>query len=138
VSDLLNESLGSLEDARQAQQQIKALMEAYPADQELQKTGAAAVEKITAWDGRIVQVLHQTYEDEDAWETMLSGQLRFLFDVIDNTGAPVTGGSLLRLEDLKAEWAERQAELRAIKTGYIDVINDWAQRKGVPHVASPG
>jgi len=138
VSDLLNESLGSLEDARQAQQQIKTLMKAYPADKDLQKTGAAAVEKITAWDGRIVQVLHQTYEDEDAWETMLSGQLRFLFDVIDNTGAPVTGGSLLRLEDLKAEWAERRTELRAIKTDYVDVINDWAQQQGVPHVNSPG
>ena len=42
-----------------------------------------AVERITAWDGKIIQVLHQTYEDEDAWETMLAGQLRFLLDVID-------------------------------------------------------
>jgi len=82
-------------------------------------------------------VLHQTYEDEDAWETMLAGQLRFLFDVIGDTGAPVTGGSLLRLEDLKSEWAERQAELRTIKTNYIDVINKWAQEKGVPYVTSP-
>jgi hypothetical protein len=81
--------------------------------------------------------LHQTYEDEDAWETMLAGQLRFLLDVIDSTGAPVTGGALLRLVDLKVEWGERQAELQAIKTGYIDVINEWAQRKGVPHVALP-
>jgi hypothetical protein len=137
VGNLLSETLGSLEDIRLAQHQIKALMEQYPEDKDLQTTGASAVEKITAWDGKIIQVLHQTYEDEDAWETMLTGQLRFLLDVIDGTGAPVTGGALLRLVDLKVEWGERQAELQAIKTGYIDVINEWAQRKGVPHVALP-
>ena len=138
VGNLLNDSLLSLEKVRQAKQQIKVLMKAYPADKDLQETGAAAVETITAWDARINQVLHQTYEDEDAWETMLAGQLRFLFDVIGDTGAPVTGGSLLRLEDLKAEWTERQTELRAIKTNYIDVINKWAQQQGVPYVTSPG
>ena len=54
------------------------------------------------------------------------------------TGAPVTEGALLRLADLKAEWSERQVELQAIKTGYIDVINEWARLQDVPHVASPG
>jgi len=133
VSDLLNDSLSSLDQARQAQGQIKFLMKEYPDDKDLHRTGAVAVEKITAWDGKLIQVLHQTYEDEDAWETMLVGQLRYLMDVIDGTGAPVTGGALLRLDDLKAEWAERQAELQAIKTDYIDVINEWAKQKGVPH-----
>jgi len=134
VGNLLSDSLTSLENVRQAQQQIEALMKQYPEDKDLQETGATAIEKITAWDGKIIQVLHQTYEDEDAWETMLAGQLRFLLDVIDLTGAPVTGGALLRLVDLKVEWAERETELQAIKTGYIDVINEWAQKKGVPHI----
>lgn len=137
VSSLLSDSLSSLEAARQAQRQIKALMTEHPADKDLQRTGATAVEKITAWDGKIIQVLHQTYEDEDAWETMLAGQLRFLLDVIDKTGAPVTTGALLRLDNLKEEWAERQAELQAIKTGYIDAINAWAQQQGIPHVTPP-
>jgi hypothetical protein len=138
VGSLISDALGKLGDLRQAQQQIKTLMSDYPIDAELQKTGAEATRKITAWDGEIIQVLHQTYEDEDAWETMLAGQLRYLLDVIDETGAPVTGGALLRLEDLKSEWAERQVELQEIQTGYIDVINDWAQQKGVQHVISPG
>ncbi|MCP4047690.1 MAG: glycosyl hydrolase [Gammaproteobacteria bacterium] len=136
VGNLLSNGLVSLENVRQAQQQIEALMAAYPADSYLQTTGKAAVEKITAWDGMIIQVLHQTYEDEDAWETMLAGQLRFLLDVIDDTGAPVTGGAMLRLQDLKAEWGELQAELQTIRTGYIDVINEWAKQQGVPHVGS--
>ncbi|MFB3076664.1 MAG: hypothetical protein ACE1Y4_01545, partial [Lysobacterales bacterium] len=138
VGSLIDDALSSLDVARQAHRQIEELMTEHPEDQDLQQTGATALERITAWDGKIIQVLHQTYEDEDAWETMLAGQLRFLLDVIDTTGAPVTAGALLRLADLKAEWSERQAELQAIKTGYIDVINEWARRQNVPHVASPG
>ena len=138
VSALLDNTLSSLDAVRQAQRQIEALLTEHPGDRDLQQTGATALERITAWDGKIIQVLHQTYEDEDAWETMLAGQLRFLLDVIDTTGAPVTAGALLRLADLKSQWSERQTELPAIKTGYINVINDWARRQNVPHVASPG
>jgi len=138
VADLVNANLGGLEEIRQSRQQIEALMAEYPDDKSLQATGNAAIEKIKAWDAEIIQVRHQTYEDEDAWETMLAGQLRYLMDVIDETGAPVTGGALLRLEDLKAEWAGWQAELQAIKTTYIDVINEWARGQGIPYVNSPG
>jgi hypothetical protein len=30
---------------------------------------------------QITQLRHETYEDEDAWPTMLDGQLRYLMDV---------------------------------------------------------
>ncbi len=137
LSGLLDEVLGSLEKARKAQRQIKALMTDYPDAVNLQQTGSAAIRQIKAWDGKIIQVLHQTYEDEDAWETMLAGQLRYLMDVIDETGAPVTAGALLRLDELKGEWSERQVELQAIKTQYIDAINNWARNKGVPYISDP-
>ncbi len=138
VEKLVNASLTGLEEIRQARQQIETLMAAYPDDASLQTTAAEAISKITAWDGEIIQSRHQTYEDEDAWETKLAGQLRYLMDVIDDTGAPVTGGALLRLEDLKSEWSQRQAELQSINTTYIDVINAWARQKGIPYVTSPG
>ena len=41
-----------------------------------------AIGKIVKWDVNIIQVLHETYEDEDAWKTMLAGQMRYLMDVI--------------------------------------------------------
>jgi len=134
VTGLLNESLGRLADARRMRQQVSELLRRYPDDANLQETGSAAVNKLTDWDALLIQPLHQTYEDEDAWETMLVGQLRYLMDVIDGTGAPVTGGALLRLENLKAGWADRRAELASIRTEYIDVINAWAREKGVPHI----
>jgi len=38
---------------------------------------------------------------------------------------------------LKSEWQLRRSELLTIKTEYIDVINGWAQEKGIPHVIAP-
>jgi hypothetical protein len=134
---LLNEVLSSLGSIRKAQKQIEALMAAYPENEELQLSGSEAGRQITAWDANINQVLHQTLEDEDAWETKLAGQLRFLLNVIDRTGAPVTEGSLLRLADLKAEWQLQKAQLHNIRSNHIEPINDWAREHDIPHVSAP-
>jgi hypothetical protein len=132
---LLNEVLLSLDSVRKAQKQIEALMAEFPENDELQRMGSEAGKQISAWDATINQELHQTMEDEDAWETKLAGQLRFLLNVIDGTGAPVTEGSLLRFADLKAEWKQREAELQNIRSNHINPINDWAREKAVPHVS---
>jgi hypothetical protein len=103
----------------------------------LQKAGAQAIEALTAWDRLINQHLHETAEDEDAWETMLAGQVRFLMDVIESSGAPVTGGQLERLADLKREWASRRTELASITSERLEPINEWARQRGVKHVTVP-
>jgi hypothetical protein len=129
--------LTSLDGLRRAQKQIEALMADYSGDARLQWVGTEAIRHIEAWDAEINQVLHQTYEDEDAWETKLAGQIRFLLDVIDRTGAPVTEGALQRLADLESEWQLRKSELQNIRTNDIEAINQWARDKGVPHVSTP-
>ena len=55
----------------------------------------------------------------------------------DATGAPVTGGAQERLDGLKAEWAQRKAELQAITTTQIEAINAWARDKGISYVTTP-
>lgn len=86
----------------------------------------------------ITQLKHETYEDEDAWESMLVAQLRYLMDVIDETGAPVTQGAMDRLADLESEWAVRERELAAIAANDIAPVNAWAREAGVNHVTMPG
>ena len=138
TADLLDEILQRLGEARKAQAQIEGLMADYTDDDGLQQAGQAAVEAITAWDQMLIQHLHETYEDEDAWETMLAGQVRYLLDVIDGTGAPITGGQLERLADLQAEWAQRRGELQAIKDQHLLPLNAWARDRGVEHVTVLG
>jgi hypothetical protein len=133
----MDEILTNLHDLRVAREQIETLMSDHPDEAELHTMGEAAVTEIGAWEARITQLKHETYEDEDAWETMLAGQLRFLMDVIDRTGAPVTDGAMTRLADLKAEWQTRQGELRRISEERIGPINSWAKQQGVAHVRVP-
>jgi hypothetical protein len=136
TSSLLKAALDSLGNLRKARKQIKTLMDLYPGDSGLQQTGQSALEAIDAWDHELIQPLHETYEDEDAWETRLAGQIRYLLGVIDSTGAPVTEGALLRLADLKAEWAALEQQLDGIRMNHIDPINEWARENSVPHVSS--
>ncbi|WCL53274.1 WD40/YVTN/BNR-like repeat-containing protein [Gimibacter soli] len=135
---LLDDVLRTLGQAREARSDIEALMADHPGDTELQAAGTAAIEALTGWDRLINQHLHQTYEDEDAWETMLAGQVRYLLDVIDYTGAPVTGGQIARLGDLEAEWVKRLAELDAIVKGQVAPINERARQLGLEHITLPG
>ncbi len=109
-------------------------MAEYSDDVELQGMGSAAIEKIAVWESAITQLKHKTYEDEDAWETMLAGQLRYLLDVIDDTGPPVTDGAMIRMQALKSEWATREAELQSIVSENIAPINAWAKTHQVDHV----
>ncbi len=125
--------LGSLDTARKARTQIKELMAAHD-DAKLHELGDAAISDIGAWEMQITQLLHETYEDEDAWATMLDGQLRYLMDVIDDSGAPVTDGAKTRLNDLSAEWQRRQLELNDISDNYITPINRWAGGMELGHV----
>jgi len=134
VKDMLSGNLHSLEDIRGSRAQIETLMAEFSDDAELQSMGAAAIDEIHAWESAITQLKHKTYEDEDAWETMLAGQLRYLLNVIDNTGPPVTDGAMIRLQALKSEWATRQAELDSIASEHIAPINAWAKAHKVDHV----
>ncbi len=134
TTNLLESVLVSLRQTRKAQGQIKALMDEFPKDSNLQQSGQAALTAIEAWDHQIIQPLHETLEDEDAWETMLAGQIRYLLKVIDSTGAPVTDGALSRLADLKSDWATLDSLLEEIRSNHIDPINAWARDNSVPHV----
>ncbi len=137
VRDMLSENLHALEDIRASRAAINSLMTAYADNDELQTMGTAANEAIGQWEAKITQLKHQTYEDEDAWETMLAGQIRYLLDVIDDTGPPVTHGDMTRMQDLQTEWAKRKSELRAISTNLIRPINEWANTNQIEHVSVP-
>lgn len=136
TSALLRDAMDSLARLRKARGQIETLMDRYPDRGDLQQAGRAALAAIEAWDHELIQPLHETYEDEDAWETRLAGQIRYLLDVIDYTGAPVTGGALLRLADLNAQWAGLAARRDAIVSEHIEPINEWAAGSRVPHVST--
>ena len=137
VKALLAESLQTLDEARQAREQIAYLMSEHD-DAALQSLGEKATAGIDAWEEKITQLKFETYEDEDAWPTMFDGQVRYLMDTIDYSGAPVTEGMRIRQMDLETEWDRLAAELRGITEQFIEPINAWAYERREPYVIRPG
>ncbi|MGI9205529.1 MAG: WD40/YVTN/BNR-like repeat-containing protein [Woeseiaceae bacterium] len=137
VSELLNELLDSLAAARKARSQVQSLLADFPNVEGLQLAGESAIDRITAWENEVTQTQYGTYEDEDSMPPMLDVHVRHVLDVVDEAGAPVAAGSLLRLDDLKAQWAERKAELEEIAASDIATVNEWASTNGAPHATPP-
>ena len=137
VKALLSESLQTLDGARRARAQIAYLMSEHD-DEELHTLGEQATAGIDAWEEKITQLKFETYEDEDAWATMFDGQVRYLMDTIDASGAPVTDGMRTRQSDLVQLWQALESELRGITEQHIEPINRWAYERQEPHVQPPG
>jgi photosystem II stability/assembly factor-like uncharacterized protein len=136
TAQLLERTLIALGELRVTHDQVQALMAVHPDQADLQQSGQAALDAIEAWDHRVIQPLHETYEDEDAWETMLAGQIRFLLDGMEVSGAPVTAGALDRLRDLQAEFDDLAREKARIENELVAAINRWARERGIPYVAT--
>ena len=138
TANLLESTLTALGELRSTGEQVQALMAVHPEQAELQTAGQAALDAIEAWDHRVIQPLHETYEDEDAWETMLAGQVRFLLDGMEESGAPVTAGALDRLRDLQAQFDDLEREKARIENELVAAINRWARERGIPYIATGG
>jgi photosystem II stability/assembly factor-like uncharacterized protein len=136
-TSLLNEILMTLDNARKARSQIKALMADYSGDSDLVMQGTIAIDQISEWEKKIDQVYFQVLEDEDAWPSMLNVQVKHVVDVMDGAGAPVARGALDRLADVTTEWQQLKAELASINAQHIEPINSWAEANNVRHVISP-
>ena len=137
LTTLMNELIGGLAAIRTSRSQIEALLADHTEVEVLQTLGAAAVDRLSAWERRVLQVDFETYEDEDNLPGKLVKQVRHLLDVIDDAGPPLAAGALERLGDLQAEWATLRGELQEIESSEIAQINAWARETSVPHVTPP-
>jgi hypothetical protein len=137
ITTLMNELLDGLAAIRKSRGQIEALLGDFPDAQALQDSGGSALERLAAWEEKVLQVEFETYEDEDNLPGKLVKQVRHLLDVIDDAGPPVARGALERLDDLQSDWTRLQAELAEISATDIAAVNAWAGNNTVPHVSPP-
>ena len=65
MTTLMNELLDGLAAIRRSREQIEALLATDPDAEALHEAGDSAIERLTAWEHKVVQVDYETYEDED-------------------------------------------------------------------------
>ena len=137
MTGIMNELLDGLAAIRKTRSQLEDLLANHPDVGDLQQAGESAIERLTAWEEKVVQVNFETYEDEDNLPGKLVKHTRHLLDVIDDAGPPIASGALERLGDLQAEWSVLKAELEQITDSDVTAVNRWAGGNSVPHVTPP-
>ena len=137
MTDLMNGLLDGLAATRKSRSQLEALLADHSGDIELNQVGQRAIDRLTEWEKKVLQVEFETYEDEDNLPGKLVKQVRHLLDVIDDVGPPVAAGALERLRDLQAAWVTLQGELGQITASDLATINRWARSNGISHVTDP-
>ncbi len=96
------------------------------------------VERLSAWEGKVVQIEFETYEDNLPGK--LVKQVRHLLDVIDDAGPPVAAGALERLGlgDLLGGIDERHLHnLRGglpVRRFHVDLGAEFSQLDRQPRV----
>jgi len=137
MTALMNELLDRIASIRKSRGQIEALLADFPDADDLKTPATSAIERLTAWERKVLQVDYETYEDEDNLPGKLVKQVRHLLDVVDDAGPPLAAGARDRLIDLQEQWSALRSELSEIESSDIAAVNRWAQSHSVPHVAPP-
>ena len=92
---------------------------------------------IKAWEDQVVQVRHETFEDDMNWPNMMDVQILHLLRAMDSAGPPVTAGTRERLADLKAEWSALEAEYARITTVELAAFTTVLENAGIGGVQIP-
>jgi hypothetical protein len=126
IQDRVNEMHGAVTELRDVREQVNALLPRVTGHAKaagIEKAGKALVQRITAWEETILQPRQKTFQDVINFRNQLNEHYLFLGQALDGALPPVTDGMRERFTDLEARWADRAAELAAIRDREIPAFN---------------
>jgi photosystem II stability/assembly factor-like uncharacterized protein len=129
--------LDSLRGARDQVARIADRTEGHERHQDIEASAQSILERVAAWEAKVVQPQHESVEDEINWPNMLDVQIMYLLRSSDEADAPVTDGAKTRLADLSAEWDILLAEYDGIVKGDVAAFNRLLRQAGIDPVMSP-
>ena len=104
---------------------------------EIRRSGEALSRSLSAWEASVIQRRRETGQDVIAFPNLLSTQLHFVMNVLDQNEGAITAGSRARLDDLLSEWKERERELDAMLGAELAAVNAQFRASGVPMIYVP-
>jgi len=119
-------------------QRVMELTESNPQSAAIMARGQALIDKIAGWEVHVPQpALPDDVQDRIAFPSrLLSTQVLHLMGAIDQD-PPVSGGSELRAQELKDQWAQIKAGMQEILDKDLRELNSLLSDARVPHIAAP-
>jgi hypothetical protein len=125
---------------RKVRDQVRAttaLVGDRPEGKAVAEAGKALSDKLTAWEGTVIQPKQKTFQDVINFPNMLNDQFGFLIDVAGGADAPPTQGMRERLADLEKDWAERQKALAELLDKDVPAFNAVFKEAGLGAIVVP-
>ncbi len=141
MAGLVNDIHGSTTRMRAVAAETRRLMEkteSSPQSADIVAQGQALVDWISAWEVHVPQPpLPDDVQDRVAFPSrLLSTQVLHLMSAIDQD-PPVSGGSELRAQELKDQWAQIKAAMYEILDKDLRELNMVLSDGQVPHIVVP-
>ena len=134
VYDDLNQLHSAIVQARAVRKQVTAMLDLtrkHASTDAIRNAGDPLIERIRAWERRVIQEQRETQQDVANFPNRLSMQLISLLAQIDASEAPVSVGSSQRATDLHTEWQQAKGELEDIFSGDVKALNALLNKHGV-------
>lgn len=144
VLNKIDETLTQMHDAvnqmRTAKTQLtgyKKLLKDNETAKPLLENGDKLLERITAWEEKLIQPNQKTFQDVINFRNQLNAEFMHLKGFVDVAEPKVTEGAKERLRDLLAQWKTYEDEKNAIVDDGMQVYNQLYKSLDIPAIILP-
>ena len=99
--------------------------------------GTGIIEKIHAWENKLIQPKSQSYDDVINFVNRLSANIIFVHGEMNNNVPYVTAGAIARHEELHEEWLVYKNEMDTLLKKDIVAFNALCQSLSIGNVLLP-
>jgi photosystem II stability/assembly factor-like uncharacterized protein len=125
---------------RGVQKQLNELTELIASDSskaEAVKTAKSIIEKIQAWENKLIQPKSQSYDDVINFVNKLSANIIFVHGEMNSNVPYVTAGAIARYEELHDEWLVYKNEMDALLKNDVTSFNSLCRSLSIGNVLLP-
>ncbi|WP_273565324.1 VPS10 domain-containing protein [Maribacter halichondriae] len=130
----IHESVSQMRSAKIQLETYAKLLKDNDQAKDLLEKGEALIERIDAWEAKLIQPKQKTFQDVINYHNQLNAEFMELKDYADAAEPKVTKGAKERLQDLKNQWATFETERDAIVNTKMQGYNEAYKALGLPAI----
>ncbi len=130
----IHESVNAMRSAKSQLEGYSKLLKEKEKASELLEKGKSLIERIDAWEQKLIQPKQKTFQDVINFNNKLNAQLLHLRGYIDTADPKVTQGAEERWRDLNAQWKKFDLEQKAIIDDEMAGYNTMYKELGLPAI----
>ena len=130
----MHQAVNQMRKAKSQLKQYKDLLKDNEKANGLLENGDKLLERITSWEGKLIQPNQKTFQDVINFRNQLNAEFMHLKGFVDVAEPKVTEGAKERLRDLLAQWKTYEEEKNAIVGSGMQEYNQLFKSLDIPAI----